>query len=154
MSVPPRIIYNYTTTKIMSRKDTYHELVKEILIQEGWTITHDPYVFETDPILSTDLGAERLIAAERGVEKIAVEIKSFLSESQVVELEKAVGQYGIYEELLKDQEADRALYLAVPTEAFENILSRQVGKIAIKRFGIKLIIYSLSRKEPLLWKTP
>lgn len=138
----------------MSRRDTYHDLVKETLLKEGWTITHDPYVFETDPKLSTDLGAERLIAAERWAEKIAVEIKSFVGESQVVELEKAVGQYGIYEELLKNQEADRTLYLAVPVEAFENILSRQVGKIAIKRFGIKLMIYSLSKKEPLRWKTP
>ncbi|GAK55505.1 hypothetical protein U27_02339 [Candidatus Vecturithrix granuli] len=29
----------------MSRKDTYHPLVKEALIREGWTITHDPYYF-------------------------------------------------------------------------------------------------------------
>jgi hypothetical protein len=43
------------------------------------------------------LGAERTLAAERGNEKIAVEIKSFLSESQVTELERAVGQYGIYQ---------------------------------------------------------
>ncbi|KOR31851.1 hypothetical protein TI05_11005 [Achromatium sp. WMS3] len=138
----------------MSRKDTYHELVKNTLSQEGWIITHDPYIFETDPKLSTDLGAERLIAAERGIEKIAVEIKSFVTESQVVELEKAVGQYGIYAELLKTQEADRTLFLAVPTTAFENILSRQVGKIAVQRFCIKLIIYSIAKKEPLIWKIP
>ena len=27
----------------MSRKDTYHEIVKEILQQERWIITYDPY---------------------------------------------------------------------------------------------------------------
>ncbi len=53
----------------MSRRDKYHYVVKDALIREGWAITHDPYVFKTDPKLSTDLGAERLIAAERGVEK-------------------------------------------------------------------------------------
>ncbi len=75
----------------MSRRDTYHEIVKQALIKEGWTITHDPYVFDSDPQLATDLGAERLIAAERETEKIAVEIKSFLNQSQVVDLEKAIG---------------------------------------------------------------
>ena len=65
----------------MSKRDTYHEIVKQALIQEGWTITQDPYSFDADPQLSTDLGAERLLAAEKQTDKIAVEIKSFLSES-------------------------------------------------------------------------
>jgi len=31
-------------------KDKYHYLVKEVLIVEGWTITHDPYPLdEWDP---------------------------------------------------------------------------------------------------------
>ncbi len=49
----------------MSKRDTYHEVVKQALIREGWTITHDPYSFDAAPQLSTDLGAERLLAAER-----------------------------------------------------------------------------------------
>jgi len=49
----------------MSRRDKYHETVKQSLIREGWTITHDPYIFQTDPRLAADLGAERLISAER-----------------------------------------------------------------------------------------
>ena len=81
----------------MSRKDTYHYLVKSALSKEGWKITHDPYFLESDPKLSIDLGAQRTIAAEKGCDKIAVEVKSFITESQVTELEKAVGQYGIYE---------------------------------------------------------
>jgi hypothetical protein len=97
--------------------------VKQALIQEGWTITHDPYVFDTDPQLSTDLGAERLIAAERESEKIAVEIKSFLTESQVVDLEKAIGQYGLYRRFLKIQDPERELYLAVPRYAYEDIFA-------------------------------
>lgn len=38
-----------------------------------------------------DLGVEKLISAEKGNKKIAVEIKSFLGTSQVNDLEKAVG---------------------------------------------------------------
>jgi len=137
----------------MSRKDTYHNLVKSALIREGWTISHDPYFLQSDPKLSIDLGAERTLAAEKGRDKIAVEIKSFVADSQVTELERAVGQYGIYEELLQIQEPDRELYLAVPIDAFENIFSRQVGKVAIKKFKLKLIVFYFD-KEELLWKVP
>lgn len=61
----------------MSKRDKFHDIVKQALEREGWTITHDPYVFKTDPKLAADLGAERLMAAERGYERIVVEIKSF-----------------------------------------------------------------------------
>jgi hypothetical protein len=40
-----------------------------------------------------DLGAERLIAAQRGDEKIAVEIKSFTGPSAIHEMQMALGQY-------------------------------------------------------------
>ena len=75
----------------MSRRDTYHYLVKSVLIREGWTIYHDPYFLKSDPKLSIDLGAERIIAAEKNCDKIAVEVKSFITDSQVTELEKAIG---------------------------------------------------------------
>ena len=54
------------------------------IIEEGWNITHDPYQIDigfTD--LYIDLGAERLIAAEKDSEKIAIEIKSFLAASTI-----------------------------------------------------------------------
>ena len=133
----------------MSRRDKYHDVVKNALIREGWTITHDPYYFvDTDPQLSTDIGAERLIAAENATQKIVVEVKSFLEESQVVELEKAIGQYGLYRRFLARQ---APLYLAVPQHAFEDIFSRQVGREAIEEFHLRLFVYSLLENEPLVW---
>ena len=68
-------------------KDLYHQHVVEALIKDGWTITDDPYYV---PIGNRrgyiDLGAEKsVIAAEKqsdnDIEKIAVEIKSFISKS-------------------------------------------------------------------------
>jgi len=135
----------------MSRRDTYHNIVKQALIREGWIITHEQYNFDTEPQISTDLGAEKLVAAERKQEKIAVEIKSFLAESQVSELEKALGQYGLYRRFLKIQESERKLYLAVPFHAYENIFKKEVGQIAIEEFELKLIVFSTSSEEPLLW---
>lgn len=137
----------------MSRRDTYHDVVKYALIREGWTISHDPYFIQSDPKLYIDLGAQKTIAAEKNRAKIAVEVKSFIADSQVTELQRSVGQYGIYQELLKIQEPDRELYLAIPIDAFENIFSRQVGKVAIEKFNLKLIVFSFSEEE-LQWIIP
>ena len=41
--------------------------------------------------LRADLAADRVIAAERGTERIVVEIKSFLSPSLIHELQMALG---------------------------------------------------------------
>ena len=62
----------------MPARDIYHETVKNALVKDGWTITHDPLRLRLrrGKNLFVDLGAERLLAAERGTEKIAVEIKT------------------------------------------------------------------------------
>ncbi|MDZ8262467.1 MAG: element excision factor XisH family protein [Nostoc sp. ChiQUE01b] len=40
-----------------------------------------------------DLAAEKLLIAEKGTQKIAVEIKTFSGESEIADLEQAIGQY-------------------------------------------------------------
>jgi hypothetical protein len=60
-------------------QDIFHQIVKTALLKEGWEITHDPYLLETlATTLNIDLGAEKIIAAQREKDFIAVEIKSFL----------------------------------------------------------------------------
>ncbi len=47
-------------------KDIIHDAVKNALIKDGWTITHDPFTIAYEEVsLSADLAAERPIAAER-----------------------------------------------------------------------------------------
>ena len=61
----------------MPAKDIYHDNIKNALIKDGWTITHDPYVVQYGrKDLFIDLGAKKLIAATQGNLKIAVEVKS------------------------------------------------------------------------------
>ena len=62
-------------------KDVFHDIVKEALIKDGWLVTHDPLTLLTraEGGISTDLGAEKVIVAERGLTKIAVEVKSFIN---------------------------------------------------------------------------
>lgn len=59
-------------------KDRFHQVVKTALTKDGWNITHDPIKIKVGGVeMEIYLGAERLLAAERGDEKIAVEIKIF-----------------------------------------------------------------------------
>ncbi|WP_308737845.1 element excision factor XisH family protein [Nostoc sp. 'Peltigera membranacea cyanobiont' N6] len=81
----------------MPAKDAFHAVVKTALEKEGWLITHAPYALQAGTLeLYVDLGAEQVIAAEKQGQKIAVEIKSFLSPSKITELYAALGQFIIY----------------------------------------------------------
>lgn len=100
-------------------KDFYLDLVKQALVNDGWDITHDPFPIRAEPHrLEIDIGAEKLIAANKGKQKIAVEIKSFLGKSQLRKFYEAFGQFSFYQEALLDIEPDRELYLAVPSDTY------------------------------------
>ena len=56
----------------MPAKDIYHNNVKNALIKDGWKITHDPLRLEWGgKDMYVDLGAEELLAAEKGGRQIA-----------------------------------------------------------------------------------
>ncbi len=96
----------------MPAKDLYHDIVKRALDKDGWTVTHDPLTLRwasTDYFV--DLGAEKLLAAEKSGRKIAVAVKSFVSRSEAEDLEKALGQYWLYEDLIEELEPARELFL-------------------------------------------
>lgn len=123
-------------------KDIYHESVKSALVKDGWTISHDPLpMLVDDERWEIDLGAEKILAAERNGEKIAVEVKSFLGRSRAYEFHRAFGQYMIYFDALLEIESDRVLYLAVPVDVYEVFLSRPFYQKLIARRGLKLIVF-------------
>ena len=126
----------------MAQRDRYHELVKAALVKDGWTITHDPYTLPSGRRnLYVDLGAERLIAAERQGETIAVEIKSFLRQSEVADLEDALGQFVLYRAALRRHDPARRLLLAVPLDAFDSVWSDDVGRDVVEDEKVSLIVY-------------
>lgn len=103
----------------MPAKDLYHDTVKTALIKDGWTITDDPLSLEIGGRdLFVDLGAEKLLIADRGSQKIAVEVKSFISPSPVKDLENALGQYILYEDIIAQEYPERILYLAIREEVY------------------------------------
>ena len=137
----------------MPAKDLYHQLVKQLLMDDGWTITHDPYPLQwAKRNLSVDLGAEKLIAAHKLESKIAVEIKSFLRESRIADLEQALGQYTLYNDILKEVEPDRALFLAMPLVAYSDLFEKdEFGKILLANDRLKLIVFDSQNQEIMKW---
>ena len=126
----------------MPQRDIYHDAVKHALIKDGWEITADPLILQFGGRnLYVDLEAESPIAAEKDGHKIAVEIKSFSNPSEVNDLEKAVGQYVMYRELIARKESERLLYLAISTETYEGIFTEPLGQLMIETQHLKLLIF-------------
>lgn len=137
----------------MPAKDKFHELVKQALIKENWLITHDPLNLkfgEYDQI-SIDLGAERLLGAEKDEQKIAVEIKSFLNDSAISDFHLALGQFLNYRFVLEKKEPERILFLAVPIYAYDCFFQRDLPKAIINCYDLKLIIYDPVKEVISQW---
>lgn len=137
----------------MPAKDTYHDVVVKALIADGWTITDDPLrIGFGGQSYWVDLGAARdTIAAERGDEKIAVEIKSFLGPSIAHDLHEAVGQYNNYRDVLTETEPDRQLLLAVTEETYDKLFAEKYGQFVIKRQRLNLMIFDPVQERIVQW---
>ena len=136
----------------MGRRDHYHDAVVHALEKAGWTVTEDPLTVKYgDRRLFVDLGAENLIAAEKDRQRIAVEIKSFLGHSEVHDLEVALGQFVLYRSLLKEQEPDRILYLAVPTFAHKDVFSDKFGLFVIEQNQLRILVFDEKNEELVQW---
>jgi XisH protein len=139
----------------MPAKDIYHATVKAALIKDGWTITDDPLNLKIRTRnTAIDLGAEKIIAAERGKEKIAVEVKSFISPSPISDLEKAWGQFFLYARALRKRDPTRRLYLAVRQNIFETIFQEEAGELLLEEPGFCLVVFDENTEEILQWKPP
>ncbi len=133
-------------------KDIYHNTVKFALQKDGWTITHDPFPLQIGKKrLSADLGAERLISAEKGTQRIVVEVKSFVGQSDVKDLEQALGQYVLYRQILNEVGSDRSLYLAVSRPTFNSVFTIELGELLLKNKIIKLIVFDDESEAIVQW---
>lgn len=135
----------------MSAKDITHNIVRRALEKDGWIITHDPYYLKVGGVeLYIDLGAET-IAAERGDQKIAVEVKSFLGASSISEFHTALGQFINYRLALEDREPARVLYLAAPLDIYDEFFTLPFIQRVIQRMQLKLLIYDEQQEEIRQW---
>ena len=137
----------------MPALDQYHEVVRRGLEKLGWTITHDPLTLAVGlDRVHIDLAAENILAAEKGLQKIAVEIKTFGGASNITDLERALGQYMLYRMALRRTEPDRALYLAVPQSVVVNqFQSRELWQAFLTEEGGKVLGYDIETEEIVSW---
>ncbi len=138
----------------MSAKDVFHEVVKRALQKDGWQITDDPLSISVGGVkMSIDLAAEKLIAAEREGEKIAVEVKSFLERSSAIsEFHTALGQFINYRGALRRREPERVLYLAVPLTTDKTFFKLDFPKAMVEENQVKMIIYDVEREVIVEWR--
>ena len=136
----------------MAAKDIFHDIVRNALINDGWTITDEPLSLTFgERKLYVDIGAEKLLTADKQGQQIAVEVKSFVGKSIMSELEKAVGQYIFYGHSLESQQPGRQLYLAIPTDAYKELLKDGVVPIIRDSLQIKLLVYNPTDQLIEIW---
>ncbi|WP_446009099.1 XisH family protein [Candidatus Electrothrix sp.] len=136
----------------MPKKDLYHNTVVKALAADDWRITDDPlHLSYGGRNLYIDLGADRPIGAEKEGRKIAVEIKSFIGESDIHELGQSIGQYNMYRNLLAEIDPERMLWLAVPSFAYDGIFREEIGQLMISREQIKLIVFDEIHERVREW---
>ena len=138
----------------MPARDFYHNAVRNALVKDGWKITHDPLTLRWGrKDLFVDLGAEKLLAAEKEGRRIAVEIKSFLGHSEVEDLKNALGQYILYRDIMGELESekDRELYLAVHRAAYADVFEEPFGSLLIDKGHLRLLVFDERKEEIWRW---
>lgn len=98
-----------------------------------------------------DLAAEVLIAADRDNQKIAVEIKSFITPSNVSDFHTALGQFLNYRDALVIIEPERDLYLAVRHPVYTIFFQRRFIAAAVERYQLRLMTYDPKQEVIVQW---
>lgn len=91
------------------------------------------------------------MGAEKEGQKIAVEIKSFIRASEIEDLQKAIGQYNLYRDILSEKEPERILYLAVPLRTYDGVFEERIGRLVIRRQRINLLVFDHEQERILEW---
>jgi hypothetical protein len=135
----------------MPRRDRYHDIVRNALIKEGWTITHDPLILgDLELRVYPDLGAEKK-QSDRHSMTVAIEIKVFGSIGQISELEKAIGQYVLYRSILHRSGSTRQPYLAISSIIYQQLFQKTIIQNLIEDEKMNLLVFNPSLQEIEQW---
>ncbi|MDM8527734.1 element excision factor XisH family protein [Anaerolineales bacterium HSG24] len=74
-----------------------------------------------------------------------------MGHSEISELQKAVGQYVMYHDVLEKIEPDRELYLAVPEEIFSDLFEEPIGTLLLDNERFRLIVFDPFKEIILKW---
>ena len=95
---------------------------------------------------------QKLIAAEREGQKIAVEVKSFLERSSAIsEFHTALGQFINYRGALRRLQPERVLYLAIPLTTYKTFFQLDFPKDMILENQLKMLVYDVEQEVIFKW---
>ncbi|NEP11304.1 MAG: fatty-acid oxidation protein subunit alpha [Symploca sp. SIO2C1] len=138
----------------MPAKDLFHNTVRTALEKDGWIITNENLFIKIDKIeFYIDLAAERVLAAEKAGQKIAVEVKSFIGVSVLTEFHTALGQFLNYRSALRKQQPERMLYLAVSFDIYDDFFTSSFIQEVIAEHKLRLLIFDPNIEKIVLWKS-
>jgi hypothetical protein len=128
-------------------KDILHDAFVRALIKAGGTILNEQVLIK---IPKRRLWVD--IRALRNGLRILIEVKSFgYDGTSIAYLASAIGKYLLYQAVLEHIGNDTPLFLAVPTFAYEGILSETIGQVVIQKAKVKLIVFDPEREEITQW---
>ncbi len=132
----------------MPALDRCHPQVVRALEKAGWNVAPKPYRLPLvgRPPLSIDIEAKN---ANNRI--IIVEVKCF-TDNEVNDLYTAVGQYLVYRSLLRAQNINHSLYLAIPLPIYQGVF-KEIGIFVMQETGIKLIVVDIENEVIVQWLT-
>lgn len=134
-------------------RDVFHDNVREALQKDGWTITAEQLRIRLGKAsVEVDLMAENIMVLERGDEKIAVEVKSFLKKSIISSFHEAMGQYLDYRSALRYTDPERVVFLAVPKHIyFHEVFQDWFIQQRLREENAKLIVFDSILNTIVQW---
>jgi hypothetical protein len=137
----------------MPAKDIYHFALKKALEKDDWEITKDPFAISTPGVdFYIDLGAERnFIEAERGTERIAIEVKSLKGNSPFYDYHQALGQFLMYKLALKMNNFDHNPYLAIPEPQYLILNKTVIYPKSWEDYSVNLIVFDEKAQKIIQW---
>lgn len=104
-----------------------------------------------DKLFNPDLGAERVLAAQRGTQKIAVEIKSFVGQNFAFDFYEALGQYDNYFFALAEIEPDRRMVIAITDIAYEKFFQKRYVQRLIELKKLPIVVVNIHNQTIVKW---
>ncbi|HVC80425.1 MAG TPA: element excision factor XisH family protein [Chloroflexota bacterium] len=133
----------------MPAKDRHHDAVVRALRKAGWVILAEQ--------VALSMPMRRVwvdIRASKEADNLAIliEVKGFeRPASPVAYLAETIGQCLLYQTILDFAGVTDTLYLAVPSVAFTGILGEELGRQAIQRAQVRLILFDPVQEEITRW---
>lgn len=132
-------------------KDKLHNMVEIALAKDRWMNIQPLSLDYAGTELNLDIIADKLIGAEQGNLRIAVEVKSFGNPSVTYDFHQAVGQYLHYRMALIYLEIERTPYLAIPETIYTNYLMQPFFQDSLALHRVNLFTIDPSHQEIVRW---